>query len=356
MLVDALRVDVKAIFLSDHFRPPRDFMDSWRFVTNGVLFVPGSEARGFLVHPMTSVFGQMELPAAELVSAVTADDGLAFLSHIEERPEHSMAGLTGMEIYNRHYDAKRDLPGLLHLALRLTDLREVAELEELIRLYPDEMLAAQVRYADTYLDKWDLETKTRRLVGVGANDCHHNQVMIVKVVDENTVLVGTIVDRDEQMRSVSADFRPSIRRLTKDRKPGELAVRLDFDPYLRALRCVCTHVFAPELTESALRRAVKAGRVYVSHDWMADPTGFVFEVNGGFMGDELKWKSGQTLHAQLPIPGLIRVLCGGREVARALGTEIVHLAAEAGAYRVEAWLEIGGEWRPWIYSNPIYLR
>ena len=27
-----------------------------------------------------------------------------------------------------------------------------------------------------------------------------------------------------------------------------------------------------------------------------------------------------------------------------------------GVYRAEVWLEIGGEWRPWIYGNPIYLR
>lgn len=356
MLAAAVRVGVNGIFLSDHFRPPRDFMDSWRFLTNGVLFVPGSEARGFLISPMASVFGQMELPATDLAKVVTTGDGLAFLSHIEERPDHSMEGLTGLEIYNRHYDAKRDLPGLLQLAMRLTDQREVAELEDLVRLYPAEMLAAQIRYADTYLDKWDAETKTRRLTGVGANDCHHNQVMIVKVVDEDNVLVGTIVDKDEQMRAVSSNLRPSIRRLTKGRKPGDIAVRLDFDPYHQALLCVCTHVFAPELTEVALRTAVKAGRVYVSHDWMADPTGFSYSVDGGFMGDELKWQAGQTLRTRLPVPGMLRLLCSGREVVRTTGTELVHATTEAGVYRVEAWLEVGGEWRPWIYSNPIYLR
>src|SRR5205085_10633222 len=28
----------------------------------------------------------------------------------------------------------------------------------------------------------------------------------------------------------------------------------------------------------------------------------------------------------------------------------------AGAYRVEVWLDVDGEQRPWIYSNPIYLK
>jgi hypothetical protein len=27
-----------------------------------------------------------------------------------------------------------------------------------------------------------------------------------------------------------------------------------------------------------------------------------------------------------------------------------------GAYRLEAWLELDGEFRPWIFANPIYVR
>lgn len=356
MLADAVLADVNAVFLSDHFRPPRDFMDSWRFKTNGVLFVPGSEVRGFLIHPIASILPQMEASVPEFVPVVTAGQGMAFLSHIEERPDHPMEGLTGLEIYNRHYDAKRDLPGLLQLAMRLTDPRSAAELAELVRLYPDEVLAAQCRYPDTYLEKWDAETKSRRLVGVGANDCHHNQVMIVKVVDENTVRVGTIVDRDEQMREVSATVRPAVRKLTQGRKPGDLAVRIDFDPYRVSFRNACTHVFAAELTEASLREAVKAGHAYVSHDWMADSTGFAFEVDDGLMGDEMKWQPGMKLRARLPVPALVRLLNSGEEVFRGTVDRLEHAVTKPGVYRLEAWLEIGGEWRPWLYSNPIYLR
>lgn len=356
MAADARAAGVNAVFLSDHFRPPRDFMDSFRGLTNGVLFIPGSEARGFLAHPPTSVMSKMDLPAAELVPVLTAGQGLAFLSHIEERPDHPMDGLTGLEIYNRHYDAKRDLVGLLQLAMKLTDPRQVAELTESLRNHPDEMLAAQCRYPEAYLEKWDAETAGRRLVGVAANDCHHNQILVVKVKDENTVLVGTIVDRDDQMREVSATVRPSVRRLTQGRKPGDFAVWLDFDPYFRSFRNVTTHVFAPELTEAALRAAVKAGRVYVSHDWMGDPTGFRFAAGELRMGDEARWKAPVELTARFPVKCRIRLLRGGEEVATAQAEELTFSAGQPGVYRVEAWLEIGGEERPWIYSNPIYLR
>ena len=43
-------------------------------------------------------------------------------------------------------------------------------------------------------------------------------------------------------------------------------------------------------------------------------------------------------------------------VAEARDSKISYVAKEQGAYRLEAWLTAGGEERPWIFSNPIYLR
>src|SRR5688572_22687945 len=49
MLADAKKAGVNAILLSDHYRPPHDFIkESWRGSHDGVLFVPGSEVKGFL--------------------------------------------------------------------------------------------------------------------------------------------------------------------------------------------------------------------------------------------------------------------------------------------------------------------
>ena len=356
MLSAAKAAHVDVIFLSDHFRPPRDFMDGWRGMHDGVLFVPGSECRGFLVSPETSVFGAMNDPIPSFVQTVNRGEGLIFLSHIEERPDHPMEGLTGMEIYNRHYDAKRDFTGILKLVLRLTDPDQVTELAELLRLHPDACLAGQCLYPEAYLEKWDQSTATNRYTGVAANDCHHNQVFLVKKVDDDTALIGTIVDKDGDMRKVKALLRPSVRRLLAGHKPGDVVVRLDFDPYERSLRNVSTHVLATAQTEPALRSAVKAGRVYVSHDWMGDATGFDFWGDGFRMGDERAWKPGTVLQVRSPLPARIRLLRNGKEVALVEGHELRHETREPGVYRVEMWLELGGEVRPWLYSNPVYLR
>jgi hypothetical protein len=362
MLAAAKVAGVQVVFLSDHFRPPRDYMDSWRGLREGVLFIPGSEARGFLLHPEASVFPLMEKPVPELIPAVVRGEGMAFLSHIEERPDHPMTGLTGLEIYNRHHDAKRDLIGMLQLVLRLTDPERLKELSELLRRFPDACLAAQCLYPQAYLDKWDAASATGRFTGVAANDCHHNQIFLLKKVDDETALLGTIVDKDEDMRKVRASLRPTLRPMLAGKEPGAIVARLDFDPYERSFRNVCTHVLATAQTEAALRAAVKAGRAYVSHDWMGDPSGFDFRVveagpgRPGIAGEERTWITGQRLEVRSPLPATIRLIRDGQVEAMSEGDRLDHPVLRPGVYRVELWLTLEAERRPWVYSNPIYLR
>lgn len=363
MLADAKLAGVHAILLTDHFRPPKDFVaDSWRGLREGVLFLPGAEDRGFLIYPTRSIIARMKDAAPAFIETVKSDGGLIFLSHIEERPTHSMEGLDGMEISNRHADAKADRAGILSVMLKLTDPASLRELEESLKLYPDEFFASQGRYPADYLAKWDAETQTRRLTGIAANDCHHNQVLIVKMVDRETVRVGTNVDRDDEMRSVAAAIRPGIRALTKGHKPGDVLARLDIDPYHRSFRNLSTHILARTLDETSIRSALRDGHAYVSHDWMCDPTGSLFEListANGFrclMGDEVRFADDQRLVARFPVPCHIRLLRTGRLIAQRSGDKLEHKVTAPGVYRVEGWLEVGGEERPWFYSNPIYVR
>ena len=363
MLADARRAGVHAILLTDHHRPPKDFItDTWRGLHDGVLFLPGSEDRGFLIYPTRSIMDRMKEPTPAFVEAVRANGGLIFLSHIEERPDHPMQGLDGMEISNRHADAKVDKAGIRALMLRLTDPAGLAELEQSLRLYPDELFASQGRYPAEYLAKWDAETRTRHLTGVAANDCHHNQVLLVKMVDSDTVRIGTNVDADDKMQAVSATLRPGIRALTEGHKPGDVLARLDIDPYHRSFRNMSTHILSPDLTESAIRTALRSGHAYVSHDWICDPTGSRFELLSAtnqplaIMGDERLFAPNEKLLARFPVACHIRLLSDGRPIAERSSDRLEHAVTTPGVYRVEAWLEVDSEERPWFYSNPIYLR
>ena len=124
-----------------------------------------------------------------------------------------------------------------------------------------------------------------------------------------------------------------------------------------------THILAPELDEEAIRTAVAAGHVYVAHDWLANPTGFSFYVAEGerpaaIMGDEWTLEAGATaeLKAHFPLPATIRLIRNGEQIAVTEARSFTHRLDQPGVYRVEGWLEVDGEWRTWIYSNPVYVR
>ena len=96
---------------------------------------------------------------------------------------------------------------------------------------------------------------------------------------------------------------------------------------------------------------------------MCDPKGFQFTLISPasdkpplVMGDEVPFSPGLKLAAQFPAPCKIRVLNGGKVIAEQSGERLDQGITSAGVYRVEGWLEVGGEERPWIYSNPIYVR
>ena len=363
ILRDAKRIGVDVVFLSDHHRPPRDFMDSWRGIHDGVLFIPGSEAHGFLIHPEASVAEHMGSDPATLLRQANRGAGMAFLSHVEERTDHPMDGLTGMEIYNRHADALDDGDSMQALVAWTIDPDQSQLLARSIELYPEAVFGAQFDYPALYLDKWDRETVNRRVVGVNANDCHHNQVFVVIKVDDESVRVGTIVDDPDEMRVLTAADAPRIPELVRGHEPGEVVGHYDLDPYWVSMRNSTTHILAPALDEEAIRTAVAAGHTYVAHDWLADPTGFSFYIDeageaAAIMGDEWTLEAGATaeLKAHFPLPATIRLIRNGEQIAVTEARSFTHRLDQPGVYRVEGWLEVDGEWRTWIYSNPVYVR
>ena len=66
-------------------------------------------------------------------------------------------------------------------------------------------------------------------------------------------------------------------------------------------------------------------------------------------------KPGARLSVHLPIQAEIRVIHNGKPIAIQRDSAWSAAVSDAGAYRVEVWLPVDGEKRPWIYSNPIYV-
>ncbi len=291
VLAAAREAGVNVIMFTDH-RGPKP--DTWTGLRDGVLFIAGSEDDHLLRYPS---------PTLEL----------KFLSHLEERPDMPSAGAQGMEIYNRHTDATIHKEVYDYIRDAMKKPAEWKRLVADLKAYPDEVFAAGTGVLPQFLDRWDQETAQHPFTGIAANDAHQNNIF-------NGVT---------------------------------------FDPYAVAFRFVSTHILARDLTDTDIRASLAAGHVYVAHDWLCDPAGFSFTAQnnlGAFdMGDPVPLTNGTRLEARLPIPAKIKLIHGNAIVAESSDARFSFIVKEPGPYRLEAWLTVDGEDRPWIYSNPIYI-
>ena len=301
VLQAAKAVGVNVVLWTDH-RGPKP--DAWRGIRDGVLFIAGSE----------DGTGGLRFPEFDTTGNPIMERGLRFLSHIEERHDAGTEGFAGMEICNRHTDAILDRTLYSELLKAADNPDRWKALTNTFGLYPDEFFGAGTDYRKEIFETWDRNVQKKPFTGIGANDAHQNQIFL-----------GTT-----------------------------------FDPYEISFRNLSTHILARELSEASIRDSLRQGHVYVSHDWLCDPSGFTFgAVNnlGVFtQGDPVPLAGRTRIMAMTPVACTMRLFHNGAVVSEATGTNLNYQAASAGAYRFEAWLNIDGEARPWIYSNPVYLK
>lgn len=174
-----------------------------------------------------------------------------------------------------------------------------------------------------HLDIWDRLGATRRIAAIGGLDAHQNGVRI----------------RDHAV-SPMGNTR-----------------------YFRLLATYALCRNAPTGDGAADLReiygALAEGRCYLSVDEFAPGRGFRFWAEGdgrrAEMGEEHP-AGAWTLRAALPEPARIVLRRDGVAIADRTGAELAEDVTGPGVYRLEAWLHRRGRERPWIFSNPIYLR
>jgi hypothetical protein len=360
LLVAAKSTGVQVVMLTDHVRPPRDFVnDDSRGKKEGVLFIPGAESEGFLVFPQRSfikayidkTFSTRE----EYIKLAKSADGIIFLSHVEEQLDSAPGELDGMEIYNHHADFSDEDEFVKWLRVSFVDPDRLKQVERALAEYPMEVFGASQDYPEQVIARWDRDLTLQRSTGVAANDCHHNQVFTIKADPPDAILINAV---GESPRKVKTERAPRVAEMLKNKAPGEVIAKLDFDPYERSLRYVTTHFLMRKVNESSVRQALRQSRVYVAHDWLCDPTGFAFiaEADGkrtGVMGEEVKMAKGMKLRLEAPVAGLVKLFLDGRMIHEGRFDKFSYAIGAPGAYRAEVWLEVDGEMRPWIYSNAI---
>ncbi|HVU90326.1 MAG TPA: PHP domain-containing protein [Pirellulales bacterium] len=355
ILAAAKATGVRVIMFTEHPADHYDyFKDGHQGVKDGVLLIPGAETGGFLAYPTRSLKEEKTGTPQEFANLVRRDDGLIFLCHLEERMDWNITGLTGTEIYNTHADFMEETKFISSLKTPIGLLALIPAVKQ----FPQETFAALQDYPAGYLKKFDEMCQQTRHVGVSANDAHHNQAFRGRVTDDGKMQLDDALGK--KLLTLDPDKVPLIKPMVSGKQPGDLVFELDLDPYERSFRHVSTHLLMKQLTHDSVWDALKGGRAYVAFDWMGDPTGFVFQADRDnetwTIGGEVPGPNDLRLRAAAPLAGKLKLIRNGEVVAEQDGSTLEHAVSEAGVYRVEVWLNLAGEPRPWILTSPIYVR
>jgi len=142
-------------------------------------------------------------------------------------------------------------------------------------------------------------------------------------------------------------------------EPGRELFHVQLDPYERSAHFVNTHVLAEFLSEPSVLEALRAGRVFVGFDMIADSAGFNWMAAAGtnhiVMGESMGFSPDVHLQAASPLPCRFTILKDGVTCVQQEGRTLDWTPSGRGKYRVEAELKILRRWVPWVYANPIEL-
>jgi len=316
--------DLDFVILTEH---PQAEFDTGAMTLSGVhagiLFVSGNEvatADGdrLLLVPAAPNANERR-STKDVVDQQKANQGLAFAAYPTESSTWYSNPVDGVEIYNLFTNTKRIN-------------RVVTFFDGLwsYRSYPDLMFANFFARPTEDLKRWDeaMSSSNRRLVAVGGNDAHSN--------------VGFGL----------ADAT------------GKQIVGVKLDPYERSFRTVRTHVLVQKnkpLTRESLLEALSLGHCYVSFDIFGDAAGFDFRAlqSQTMMGDETAYLQPLELIAKAPVASRFVLLRNGVAVTQSAGSRVRFPVTNAGTYRIEVYLDSlppPATGKPWILSNPIYVR
>lgn len=357
IIAGAKTAGVRVIFMTDHYTEDRRFLrEALRGERDGILFIPGAELpREFLTFRMDHAHWASGSSEVQVLHALNAAGGMALVAHPEEHQAWDLP-FAGMEIYNTHADAEASRSDIIPAPDEPGGLARWLGLLGAARQYPRELFASIFQVPTQNLAVWDRLNRTRHVAGIAGNDSHQNVGITVTGADDGRLDVVNALGKT-LARPRMRDLPPLL--FGVDPAPGQVLFKLQLDPYDISFGYVSTHLMVRSVTENDCFEALARGRCYVAFDWLSDPTGFRFTGKSGRhtleMGDETH-SHDVDLRIETSLPADLRLRRDGDEIARETGTRLQHQVQGPGVYRAEAWLEVGGEARPWIYSNPIYVR
>jgi hypothetical protein len=321
----ARTVGLDFITLNDHSYLAQLHLEDEGY-SKGILVLVGSEIgtrlHHYLAYNINVQVDDERYSPQDVIDTVDRQGGFGFLAHPFEKGMHflennvaytwndwSVSGYTGICIWNFSSRWKENIRsfwhGVFHLVFKTYTLKGPSQ----------ETLA-----------KWDSLCSKRRVVAIGGSDAHGSHIKM-----------GFLKFKPLSYRYVLRTINTHI--LTTSPLSGDLIT-----------------------DKGIIYDSLREGNCFIAHDGLLPARGFNFYFNREGnkemlgMGKEGKFSPGELV-VRLPRDGLIRIIKDGSIFKREYGSGLTIRIDEGGVYRVEVLRKsrIFG-WRPWIFSNPIYLR
>jgi hypothetical protein len=325
-IVDAAKkAGLDFIALNDHAHLTRLHLEEEGY-HKGILVLVGSEIGArfhhYLAYDIKDQIDGQQLSPQEVIDAVAGQGGFGFIAHPFEKGmpymekgiaytwnDWSVKGFTGICIWNFSSRWKEEVRSFWSALFQL-----------LFKRYT--LKGPSTRTLST----WDRLCRDGRVVAIGGSDAHGS-----------TMKKGVI------------SFTP----LTYEFLLGTINTHVLLNDPLKG---------DPVQDKGLIYGSLREGICFLAHDGLAPSRGFRFafikdeDEASVEMGQEVEGSHGRLMIA-LPDHGLIRVMRNGALYRRGYGSELAVRTYEEGVYRVEV-LRKTKMWgfRPWIFSNPIYLR
>ena len=255
----------------------------------------------------------------QLIDAVAAQGGFAFLAHPFERdvadflPEPNISwrdwdvkGYAGIELWNYMSEFKSTLKSKAHALL-------YAYAPSLAILGP---------YPET-LQQWDRLLRAGPIAAFGGSDAHGTVYRLGP-------LSRPVQPYDYLFRSVNTHL------LTEDDLTGNV-----------------------EQDKMVIYSALRAGRGFLGNEQLGEIAGFTFWARSSesvaTMGERLGLQKAVELRVTAPDTAWLRLLRDGKVIAEQRGRSLALMTPQRGVYRAEAYRRYAGRRRGWIFSNPIYV-
>ena len=315
IVTSANKAGLDYLIITDHhtLRHKQEGAEGWYKET---LVLVGQEispkANHYLALGIEKPINPEGMDAQGYIDEVHRQGGLGFIAHpysqgkrnlnLKKRPWSAWEakGWTGLELWSYMYDwvGPVNLFNLPYYALR-----------------PDRAIRGPSKEA---LRRWDELTRERPVVAIGGVDAHARHLIPLGI--------------------------------------------LKLFPYHQIFSTIRTHVLVPPFQlnlkhdRSLIYSALRGGHSYISYDYLAEAGGLRFGVNAGseeaIMGDEIKLSPGLTLTASSPRSAHLRLIYNGQVLKEEEGNGLEIPLCRRGVYRLE--VHLGG--KPWIFTNPIYVR